>query len=425
MAVFQIGRLFSDYDVDITRSSWAGSRWSVSGDVVLPGANRADEGVAIRDQIIGMNGNPDEPFVAVQWSEDPTLDGFYRLVGVRCEGGQMFLTDGLLSWSAELDRVTAGQSAPLESICSWQLLTNNRSVTAGTYSAVDVTQWAVPGEAFEVGASGTVSGSETSLVGSPDTIATGFGTVYRVGNNVTLPASGIWAWSVDPGDYYEANCLVTTDFGAATDQKVFGRRSDRSTNWVVSNGMIRFFVDAAASNTLRVEKWTGAAWTRVNSTNFRFEYDTSAVEYEAMTILRNSPECVAVRLACRWSGAFIMRVYIDLTIMRGSWMVYGYLSVPSNFAGYGKAAIETTGSVASTAITGGFRATSADASGNQLIVVTGTPACTDTVASGKTETTAVTGSLSFGLSAAETGGSTLVAGEFFARRAETTRVVDR
>ncbi len=433
MEVFQIGRLFSDYDVDITRSSWAGSRWSVSGDVVLSAAARADQGVAIREQIIGMNGNPDEPFVAVQWSEEPTVNGFYRLIGIRCDIGQMYLTDGLLSWSAELDRVGSSPVPSIESHCSWQLVTNTRSVTyPASFSLETPRQFAVPGSAFDLGpVSGTVSGAASNITG-PTNLATGFGTILGV-DVAALPATGIMGWSVDPSDYYDGNCLVTTDFGAATDQKVFGRRTDTSTDWVVSNGMVRFSVEAT-NQRLRVEHWDSgsAAWVRANNTDYIFSLTAGAwvFDYVSMTILRNAPECVAARLAYKvpTSASPHLRAYVDLTILRGGSMVYGHVAT---FPEIGLWPSETTirvatsATVASTANIGGFRATTADANGNQFVLVTGTPACTDTLASGYTTTTGDTNTLSFGISSTVWAADEDAALEFFARRAEVTRVVDR
>lgn len=436
MAVFQIGRLFADYDVDIKTSSWAGSRWSVSGDVVLTGATRADQGIAVREQILAMDGNPDEPFVAVQWSEEPTVDGFYWLAGIRCDIGQMHLTDGLLSWSAELERVGSSPVPSIESHCSWQLVTNTRSVISPTtFLLRQPRQFAVPGGAFDLGpVSGTVSGGASNVTG-PTNLATGFGSILGV-DAVSIPATGIMGWSVDPSGYYDGNCLVTTDFGAATDQKVFGRRSDRSTDWVVSNGMVRFSVEPT-NKRLRVEHWDSgsAAWVRANSTDYVFSLVAGAAtfNYVAMTVLRNAPECVAVRLAYHIpiSPHPYLRGYVDLMILRGGSMVYGYISTVPEISGWQSLTtmrIATSPAVASTAVTGGFRATSADANGNQFVLVTGAPACTDTLASGLTTTTGNTNSLSFGISAstwATFGNVENAALEFFARRSETARIVDR
>lgn len=428
MAVFQIGRLFADYDVDITSASFNGNRLSVRGDVILSGSTKVDQGKAIREQIVAMQDNGDEPFVAVQWSQDSTINGFYRVRGIGCDIGQMTLVEGYLSWSAELDRVMGYQYPPLESVCSWQLVTNNRSVTAGTFTGSEL-QWAVPGTAFDLGpVSGTVSGLLTGL-GGPFTLATGFGSAYRV-TGVTVPASGIYGWSVDPADYYFGACTVTTDFGSATDQTVFGRWADGSTNWMVSNGIVRIFVEAA-NETLTVEHWESGAWRQANSTNYRFQWAGTTIDYDTMTVLRNSPECVVVRLGCRIAST-LMRVYVDLMLMRGSAMVYGYMSILPGQTGWSYAntlGIQTTASVASTAVTGGFRATTADANGLQFVLVTGAPACTDTLATGRTVTTSSTTSLSFGISAISAGAWSSaaldVALEFFARRSEVTRVVAR
>lgn len=430
MAVFQIGRLFADYDVDIRTSAWAGRRWTVSGDVVLSGNARVDQGIAIREQILGMDGNPDEPFVAVQWSEEPNVNGFYWLLGIRCEAGQMHLTDGLLSWSAELERVSGSEFPPLESHGTWQLTTNTRGVTSGSFTTLAVPQWAVPGTATEFGpVSGTVSGSGgTGYVSPALTLAPGFGSIRQIYRAV-VPSSGIYGWSVDPSEYYYGACRVTMDIGSAGDQLVLGRRAADLYTWEVSNGLVRFWLDST-DDTIHMEQWqyTSGVWNQPNGTNFRLEADLP-INYHTMTILRNSPECVAIRLECdNQNTNYPTRVYVDLTILRGSSVVYGYMSVPQGATHWDTLFIfrvQTTPSVASTAITGGFRATTADAQGMQFFIVTGSPACTDTLATGRTATTADTTSLSFAIGAERPSTGSFNHLEFFARRAETTRVVAR
>lgn len=424
MASFQLGRLFSDYDVDPQVVQWSGNRLRVGGIVQI---GSVDEARAVRLQVNAMNANPDEPFVAVQWDDDPSVDGFYRLLGTECDPGLLHLSDGWLSWSADLERVTDHRYAPLESHCSWQLVTNNRSVSSGTFAGEFVPQHGIPSGSWDYGpVSGTVSGAQ-STISSPEVLGPGFGSIITV-TNVTIPATGIYGWSVIPENYYHGACLVTTDVGTATDQMVFGRASDITTDWMVSNGKVRFFIENS-NQRLTVETWDGTAWRQVSATDYRFQVGGSTCQYQSMTILRNSPECVAVRLSHNISSTKL-RVYVDLTLLRASGMVYGHMSIPptsSNWPTSATMGIQTTASVASTLITGGFRATSADANGHYFIIAVGAPATTDTLASGRTVTTGSTTSFTFGITAA-LGGTTLAVDkclEFFARRTETTRVVAR
>lgn len=426
MASLQIGRLFSDYTVDPVKCEWQGDRLSLAGVVDI---GTADQARAVREQVNAMNDNKDEPFVALQWSQDSAVNGFYKVLGTATDPGMLHLSHGYLGWGVDLQRVSGSQYAPLESVCSWQLRTNNRSVTSGTFSGVAVPQFGIPGTAFEIGpTSGTVSGQQSTLSASTS-IATGFGSIITT-TGVTVPANGIMGWSVDPTNYYYGACTVTTDVGSATDQLVFGRRADATTNWMVSNGMVRFFVENV-NQTVSVEWWDSAAWVAVNATNFRFQSGGTTLGYQTMTVLRNSPECVVVRLAHNVSSTKL-RVYVDLFILRGSSTVYGYMSTAPTSSTWPTSAtmgVQTTASVASTAITGGLRATSADGNGNQYILVTGAPACTDTTGTGRTVTSASTNSLSFGISAfgptGTAGTAQAQAYEFFAQRAEVTRVVAR
>lgn len=423
MASLQIGRLFADFTVDPAKAEWQGNRLSLAG---VFDAGTADQAKTVREQINAMNDNKDEPFVAVQWDDDPTVNGFYRVLGTGCDPGLQHLSHGYVTWAVDLERVSGSQYPPIESVCQWQLRTNNRSVSSGTFTGVAVPQFGIPGSAWEVGpTSGTVSGSQATLTG-PGVLGTGFGTIlYTTG--VTVPADGVMGWTVIPENYYYGACTVTNDTGTATDQLVLGRRADILTNWMVSNGMVRFFIENV-NQTLTVETWVGGAWTQVNATNFRFQSGGTTIGYQSMTILRNSPECVSVRLSHNVS-ATKLRVYVDLFILRGSGMVYGYMSVPATSSNWPTSAtmgVQTTASVASTAITGGFRATTADASGSRFVLVTGSPACTDTVATGRTVTSAAALSLSFGITS---GTSTTLAQnnayEFFAQRSEKTLVVAR
>jgi hypothetical protein len=105
-----------------------------SGDrVVIRGSILAaslDELKARRQQLLGLEGDVDDPIVPVTWSTDSTLDGFYRVAGVSVEQiGPSSVPRATFSVTLE---AISGNTAPLVEIdASAVVRTNGVGITAG------------------------------------------------------------------------------------------------------------------------------------------------------------------------------------------------------------------------------------------------------------------------------------------------------
>lgn len=134
--------------------------------------------------------------------------------------------------------------------------------------------------------------------------------------------------------------------------------------WEINNGLMSVSAAPAASATLMVSHWDGAAW---DATAFNVSVGSSTVPdlgvFDAATVIRNDYECVTVRLVKSKAPG---RSMLDLTLRRGSRFVEGYLS---NDAGTTLAVFAKTAQAATAPASAAYVvATNNDAQGNKLIV---------------------------------------------------------
>lgn len=195
MSGVQIGRVGGDLEVQsVASESWDGGRVTVA--LVLRAATLADL-LALREQVLGLADNPDEPVVPVIVDGDDRLTGFYTVGSVSVEdpaGAHAFLQ---LSGSVQLERVS-GASAPL---------IEARTVFAQRSGSYTATSWqAVSGTAAGYSAGGTV----TDATRSTDT------GLVRVLTGATL-ATARPQWWQSPDSWYDgASSLLVGSVDASS-----------------------------------------------------------------------------------------------------------------------------------------------------------------------------------------------------------------
>ena len=162
-------------------NSWDASsddRVSVSGDIK---AATEAEAYAYRQQLLGYGPDADEPFVAVVWDEDPTVDGFYRVLKSSVDAVVSHAFQGRLGFSLSLERVRNFASS-LQEI-----------VHAGS-ARVAVGSWNLsPNWSGEDGTTGTTAipgTSGTAAITNPTTTTPYGAKVLRVTWSVASTAAG-------------------------------------------------------------------------------------------------------------------------------------------------------------------------------------------------------------------------------------------
>jgi hypothetical protein len=137
-----------------------------------------------------------------------------------------------------------------------------------------------------------------------------------------------------------------------------GLDSPALTVWELNNGLVQ--VLPGVTGALTVSAWSGSAW--VSAKNYRLTVNGTAVtSTPELTVLRNDPEQVLLRLAYPVGSG---RLTLDLGLRRGGRFVTAVMKRHSA-ASLGVTRVEAE---TATAVTGGLRASAADAAGDRFVM---------------------------------------------------------
>jgi len=307
---------------DPARHQLEPDRLAVAGAFGTDAATTAAQVLFRRHQLLGLV----DRVVPVRWDADPDTDGWYRVDGVTAELDSFYGDEAEVAWSLELHRLVAVEFVS-------KLTGNGRQRDAG-WPAPE--RWAAPPRGHDAMFAGAgVSPTRISRTGAGGAVH-----VYR-----NLPdVDPRWRISLD--GFYAAAATLRHDTRVVT-----GRRlPDTAAGWQLDNDLVR--VRPAGNGRLLIAGWHNGAWRET-----AFEVRTGATPVAAwhgITVLRNDPEEVAVKLLRDHNPG---RLTVDLKLRRGS--RYVSLFLQRHTATDLTVAVETP--AAATAFTGGIRRTDLDA----------------------------------------------------------------
>lgn len=349
MSGLTIGRVGLDVVVsEVDSLGFSGDALSLAGVLI---AETLNDVKVLRQQLIGYIGNGDEEVVPVTWSEDPTVDGFYRVTSVDVSTVPASYVANWFQFSLGLERVSGYAGPLMETVVTGAVRTNSHSITSANAVAVV----GVPDSVNEFYDS---SGEDTFTRPSAD------GLVRLVAADTYTRTQ---TFSVDPVDWYTGSARIElgTSYRVAVGQQI---PSERET-WRLSNGIIRVRPNADG---FAVSVFNGTTWDPEKV----FALSGAGTLFGAidlaygLRVLRNSPEECIVRVPVSIPSAILavagspVRVDIDLALRRGERTVRGFLASTASVT-WG---IEASTAEAATALTGGIRATANDANGNRYVL---------------------------------------------------------
>lgn len=291
----KIGRAVLDCPA---RTSWSGDSLTLSFNIgpSLP----LVEAKALRQQILGMDNNPDEPVVPVTWTVDTDLNGFYRVRGATVEPTANYLTDGFMRAQVQLERLGGGYAKAVHDMTFVAVVRSN------PFGITELT----PTPALWFMSIGSMPGDDAVI--SNDAPAW-IGTVRQgpEGPYTPLDASGSTgtgsvSFSAIASEAYGGACLLEVDYsGSGQWFPVIGRQIPvGSTRWRLSNSLIRVTLSAG---TMAVEYWNGSAWAA--SRSVKTASDSGAARYIGLSdpansssaavqpaVLKNSPDAIVLTL---------------------------------------------------------------------------------------------------------------------------------
>lgn len=365
--------------------NWQSDGRVITADGKIDGSTLALANVA-RDQLFGLVNNPDEEWVPVTWTGDTTQNGFYRPLSVTCDHDPV-LTDKhfVYFFTLEMERFPGGFAAPDGEIkYGGALRANAHSIVVG-----DTLPWGATPLAAIAYSNGQTAGDTENTYTAGD----GSSIVHRYDARDYL--TNRVRFHLPVADWYDASCKLYVN-----DALIVGRQiANVPSDWLITNEMMRVGPGATPGDLL-CEWYDGSNWDPVE---FELTYGTGhtalADAPDVITVLRSSPEMVAIRLTYDRSGSW--RYQCDLLLRRGARYVEGYIfGDRAQYWGVARTATEASTAVLTTV---GIRATSNDGTGNRFFVVC--PAAnTQDLVNGKIRRTATDQAFSFGIGCA-VGGS--------------------
>lgn len=288
---------------------------------------------------LGKEANERDLIVPVTFTDKTWLTGFYRVASAsseldRRQNGAVEVAD----WQLSLERVGTAPDVEIESLLP---MIGRTDELAGTQTP---SFWHAPA----VGHTSYLTGATVPAGTLTRTSSDGVLTVYT-----GIPAGYAPRWTVAAADYLLGSARVLFD-----GIRRLGRSTPLLSVWEVHNGLVR--VVSGAGGSFTVSCWDAGAWRSAKS--YAVTVNGAALTSQPeLTVLRNDPEEVVVRLTYPGSPG---RTTVDLSLRRGARFVTGTIKRHSAAT----IGVARTAAEAASVVTGGLRATSADADGNRFVL---------------------------------------------------------
>jgi len=318
-------------------------------------AASADEMKAIRQQLAGLVDNRDEEVIPFAWSDDPTLDGFYRVASVNIPSTEVTLTSGFIpDVEVELEQVPGYANPWFEVMVQAVARTNGHGVTAADGQI-----------AFPYDTTDTYS-YEWGVLPPSGTATVADGSVRDATVNAPLSLTSV-RYATTPAGFYVGSCRIEVKYGS-TWYPVVGRQIPRNTLWRISNGRTRLTcANGATSGTLEVWDTVALAWQSANVKHQQTLGPSGiglgdGTKQPAVTILRNSPEQVVVQVTGPLTSGGTNHLKVAYSLGRGAPHIAVAWTCSTSIE-FGPSATAVT---PSTSTARGLYQTTADANGNRL-----------------------------------------------------------
>ncbi len=301
---------------EVTTVEVAGGKVSIKGET-----SRADleRSLALRQQLLGYVDSPDESFVPVLWSEDPSVAGFYRVTAASMSGEAGSAPKGFLSYSVDLERVPGYASPLLENVVVAKTRTNVLSLIAAGVIGVPASV-----HSFVLMASNPLYG-EATFTSSVLMVRQGEHAAINV-QRADYSSDGVrfCQYYLDPETFYDG--AATLRVGTPPRVAVGRQIRNTTTAWELSNDLFELRAASESKFEMEFHAWdpSKSAWTPWEKIGF-WGGISSNVSYplaplvapHTIRVLRNTPEQVTIRLLSQDPLTLVAITY-DITLRRGA-----------------------------------------------------------------------------------------------------------
>lgn len=296
----------------------------------------------LHGQIAGMQ---EGRLVPVTFRDKAERNGYYSVSSASSDLVDYQGEVASATWTIEMDRIGSDMETDIQSRLTGAVRTNNFSVTG--------TKWHAPAIGHNSYYTGTTTPSNFDRTTEDGTIR-----VYT-----GIPANISPKWGCDPVNYLNGGVRLTSTTYVSTENQVEGiNRKVGITGWTLSNGLINITPHASAGR-LTIGAYASGSYRTVD---WNIQSGGSNLQpWQNLTILRNDPEQVVIRLTANRSAGAGGRDTLDLTLRRGAQFVEGYFQTSAS----ANLAINTANATAATS--GANGTVSATATANSIRPICG------------------------------------------------------
>lgn len=317
---------------------------------------------AMRQQVLGLANNYDEPVVPIVWSSDTQYEGFYRVTDVSLDVSEY----GYLKRYSHDCQITAervgGYSNPYFEVTTQSIVrTNAFAFTTPSGVVATLLDTTI--------AEGDLRPSLTTL--TPVTRKTSTGaSIYCYVSAAPVALTQFRTFTL-PNSFYVGACRIEVLYGSTWCQ-VVGRAIPLNRVWRLSNDIVRLTAqNGATPGTIEIWDNVASAWEATNISHYELTLGnpgiggSSTTTNPTVTVLRNSPEQCTVRVSGYLAiGSGQAGFDITYTVQRGAHFVEASWTYAPSLMRLG---VQFSSVTACSSLTGGVRATSNDAAGNRVV----------------------------------------------------------
>lgn len=275
-------------------------------------------------------------FVPVTFEKKPEMDGYYWVTAASATIKKLD-PFAILPWTMTLVPVGPDNAVDIESRLSGALTRQNSfSATGNRTQAPPIGSYAYHTETTALTAMTRANEDGTPI------------TVYR-----SIPVGVNPRFGCAVSNYGRGRVKF---FDSSGRERVGTEFMTSASSWEINNGTTRIKPDASAG--IEVSSWVGGVWV---PKKWLLQSDINLHPFDQITVLRNTYECVTIRLL---KSVVTGRRTVDITLRRGARVVELYLQRSDA----GALAVKLLTAQAGTATSGYITATANDADGHRYIV---------------------------------------------------------
>lgn len=279
-----------------------------------------DAAKALRQQLLGMDRNADEPVVPLTWSGDADLDGFYRVLDVQVDPFDTYLDAGQMQCRLGLERVGGGFArAAMETL----ILAPGRT-TDHTNAHEDNSYLVGVPHDLDYVEPGPTDAEWVSTFQSP--VESADGDLLLLARNASLPAatSYVFRTYARPDRHYRGAATIEVLRDGVWFVVVGRQLPAGTTRWRISNGLFRLSMSTTIGRaTCEIYdpdtndyETIGDLRRLIITSEVDFgTVDLNGTAYVDPVILRNDPTTVVVRVPKASGG------YETFRLQSGRWAV--------------------------------------------------------------------------------------------------------